>query len=266
MENQTSKTIVKEVNKKLLFSDDYIKSKNCYKWMVSQINDKGKIHTLKKIEELLNQKIELEIYHSYCIGKSQAKTTKHIYVTEALLNKGVYEAADLANLCTLSNEYKNIEKALKDLKNTLYDSVIDTPNETIISTIFEIYCNCNYEMIKIALYMGYYSDIDVFIENEPESLFWDSNLNSSKETIGKKLKYCRKSVQLTQKELAEKLNINYAALLRIETGNVMPTLQTILKYCDYFKVDLYSIIDESVNGEMFAHLINNTYFKGDAIA
>lgn len=58
----------------------------------------------------------------------------------------------------------------------------------------------------------------------------------------KKLSYVLRSLRiredLTQEELAKKLNVTRSTIGMYETGERTPTLETLEKYADYFNVDM----------------------------
>lgn len=55
-------------------------------------------------------------------------------------------------------------------------------------------------------------------------------------TIGERLKELRKECKLTQIELAEKLNVNYQTVARIEKNQREPSIDILLKMCQIFNV------------------------------
>lgn len=55
-----------------------------------------------------------------------------------------------------------------------------------------------------------------------------------KHELGNKIKELRIKSNLTQNELAEKLNITQASLSSYETGTKKPTLETLMKICSFF--------------------------------
>ena len=56
--------------------------------------------------------------------------------------------------------------------------------------------------------------------------------------IGSKLKELRKSFELTQEELASKLNISRVNYTRYENNNVRPDYETIIKIADFYDISL----------------------------
>lgn len=61
--------------------------------------------------------------------------------------------------------------------------------------------------------------------------------------IGKKLKELRTSENLTQQQLAEKLQISRVNYTRYETDAVRPDFETLLKLADFYGVSLDEIFD-----------------------
>ena len=61
--------------------------------------------------------------------------------------------------------------------------------------------------------------------------------------LGKKLKELRQVFNLTQKELAEKLEISRVNYTRYENDNVRPDYETIIKIADFYDVSLDELFD-----------------------
>lgn len=61
--------------------------------------------------------------------------------------------------------------------------------------------------------------------------------------FGDKVKLLRKNHNLSQESLANILNINRNCLSRIETGKSEPSLSVIKGICEYFRVDVASLMD-----------------------
>ena len=61
--------------------------------------------------------------------------------------------------------------------------------------------------------------------------------------IGEFLKTLRKDKNITQEQLAEKLNVSNRTVSRWETGNNMPDLSTLIELADYYEVEIREILD-----------------------
>ena len=61
--------------------------------------------------------------------------------------------------------------------------------------------------------------------------------------IGQKLKELRLSEQLTQQQLAEKLQISRVNYTRYETNVVRPDYETLIKLADFYDIPLDEIFD-----------------------
>lgn len=61
--------------------------------------------------------------------------------------------------------------------------------------------------------------------------------------IGSFLKQLRKEKELTQGELAEKLNVSNRSVSRWETGNTLPDISILIKLAEYYEVGIKEIID-----------------------
>ena len=64
--------------------------------------------------------------------------------------------------------------------------------------------------------------------------------------IGKFIAHCRKEKNMTQAELAEKLNITDRAISKWETGKGMPDSSIMLELCDELDIS----VNELLSGEM----------------
>ena len=64
--------------------------------------------------------------------------------------------------------------------------------------------------------------------------------------IGKLIAKCRKNVNLTQAQLAEKLNITDKAISKWETGRAMPDSSVMLELCDILKITVNDLLSGEV--------------------
>ncbi len=74
--------------------------------------------------------------------------------------------------------------------------------------------------------------------------------------IGEFLRELRKEKNLTQEDLAEKMNVSRRTVSRWETGSNMPDLDVLVELADYYDVDLRDIFngkrrsDDNMNTEL----------------
>lgn len=61
--------------------------------------------------------------------------------------------------------------------------------------------------------------------------------------INKKLKELRKSYNLTQEQLAEKLGVSRVNYTRYENGKVRPDYETVIKIADFYDISLDELFD-----------------------
>ena len=64
--------------------------------------------------------------------------------------------------------------------------------------------------------------------------------------IGKFISECRKKVNLTQMQLAEKLNITDRAVSKWETGKSIPDSSIMLELCDILKITVNDLLSGEV--------------------
>lgn len=67
----------------------------------------------------------------------------------------------------------------------------------------------------------------------------------NQETIGKKIKELRIKNNLTQQELASKLNVTYQAVSKWENGKNLPDLVILTEICKIFNIDLNDLISDN---------------------
>ena len=61
--------------------------------------------------------------------------------------------------------------------------------------------------------------------------------------LGKKLKELRKAENLTQQEVADRLNLGRVNYTRYETGAVRPDYETIIALADFYDISLDELFD-----------------------
>lgn len=67
----------------------------------------------------------------------------------------------------------------------------------------------------------------------------DENQSSSIKTdLGQRIKLLRKKFQMTQKDLAERLNVTFQQIQKYEKGRNFPSYITLIKIAELFKVDI----------------------------
>lgn len=63
-----------------------------------------------------------------------------------------------------------------------------------------------------------------------------SSENSDKQTLGEKIRRCRKAKGLSQQRLAEELGIQYQSVQDWERGKTRPSLDKVVRLCEIFDV------------------------------
>ena len=80
--------------------------------------------------------------------------------------------------------------------------------------------------------------------------------------IGKFIAECRKKANLTQMQLAEKLNITDRAVSKWETGRSMPDSSIMLELCDILKITVNDLLSgEVVSMENYNKELENNLFE-----
>jgi transcriptional regulator with XRE-family HTH domain len=68
-----------------------------------------------------------------------------------------------------------------------------------------------------------------------------------KNSIGKRIKELRKLHGLNQIEFSEKIGISQGHLSEIESGKLLPSLETVIKMGEQFKLDIAWLIHNETN-------------------
>jgi len=76
--------------------------------------------------------------------------------------------------------------------------------------------------------------------------------------LGKRLKSLRTQNKLTQKQLAEKINVTHVSISGYESGNRSPDTDTLQKLADYFEVTTDYLLGRDIN-----KLLNNNEDKDE---
>lgn len=76
----------------------------------------------------------------------------------------------------------------------------------------------------------------------------------NQERIGKFIAKCRKEQNLTQEELAEKLNITYKAVSKWECGKGLPDASIMLDLCKILKINVNELLSgEKVSNDKYVN-------------
>ncbi|WP_084347353.1 helix-turn-helix domain-containing protein [Heyndrickxia sporothermodurans] len=74
------------------------------------------------------------------------------------------------------------------------------------------------------------------------------------ETLGERLKYIRKSHNLTQTELANKLHLTKNQISTYENNTVPPSIDVLISYCRFFKISADSILNINNNASEIEYI------------
>jgi len=75
--------------------------------------------------------------------------------------------------------------------------------------------------------------------------------------LGDKLYKLRKDKKLSQEELALELQVSKTALIKWESNKSKPSINNLMKICDFYETDIYTLL-EDVSNVNFSHAT----FKG----
>ena len=69
------------------------------------------------------------------------------------------------------------------------------------------------------------------------------NMATNYEKLGSKIRELRKETNLTQEQLAEKVNMDVRSIVEIESGKRNPTLKTLSKIAGALKIPLSDLLN-----------------------
>ncbi len=76
--------------------------------------------------------------------------------------------------------------------------------------------------------------------------------------LGDKLYQLRKAKKLSQEQLALELQISKTALINWENNKAKPSIDNLMKICDFYERDIYSLLEDVTNVNF-----SNAQFKGN---
>lgn len=66
-------------------------------------------------------------------------------------------------------------------------------------------------------------------------------------TTGQKVKYLRENASLSQLELAEKLGLKQCTISKLEHGEIIPSVPTLVKISKVFKCSVAELLEEEAS-------------------
>lgn len=76
------------------------------------------------------------------------------------------------------------------------------------------------------------------------------------------LKFIRKSLNFSQKEISNYLKVNPASYSNYETGRRQPDLDTLIKICDFLNIEIDKLLTENLSNDInFLENIKNVIFN-----
>lgn len=76
-------------------------------------------------------------------------------------------------------------------------------------------------------------------------------------TLGDKLYQLRTKKEISHEKMGFELDISKTAIIKWEQGKSKPSIDNLLKICNYFETDVYSLLEDVSNVNVY-----NTKFKG----
>ena len=67
--------------------------------------------------------------------------------------------------------------------------------------------------------------------------------------LGERLRILRESVKLSQVKMADLLGVKQSSINRYEQGQSAPSLETLVKYADYFDESILRLNDAGAQGQ-----------------
>lgn len=85
-------------------------------------------------------------------------------------------------------------------------------------------------------------------------------------TLGQKLYSLRtkKSKDLSHEKLAYEIDVSKTAIIKWESDKSKPTVDNLLKICEYFETDIYTLLDDVSNVNFSGAKFNGSSYAGYA--
>ena len=80
-------------------------------------------------------------------------------------------------------------------------------------------------------------------------------------TLGNKLSTLRKAKNISHEQLAYEMEISKTSIIKWEQDKAKPTIENLLKLCNYFETDVYSLLQDVSNVNL-----SGAKFKGNSYA
>ncbi|MDE6723947.1 MAG: helix-turn-helix domain-containing protein [Eubacterium sp.] len=79
--------------------------------------------------------------------------------------------------------------------------------------------------------------------------------------IGKKLRYCRKTVNITQKQMGEIISVNARQISRYENGETIISVSTLSMFALAFEIPMEDFANEYLSLDNFKEWYPEAHFK-----
>ncbi|MFR5876639.1 MAG: hypothetical protein ACLUFN_09150 [Eubacterium sp.] len=148
MTEKMKNKIIEEVLMHFRNSREYTELKKLYTDLKSSIKDDLILSKISELESLLDKKTKIEIIYSY------NKAVKKSEENNAELSFSDIDSSIELNKLYDDNSYYELENTLKSLRNSIRNNVKNAFSEKAAELLFEVYSDCNYEIIKTAYISG----------------------------------------------------------------------------------------------------------------
>lgn len=247
--------IIENVIERFKLTEDYRIKRNEYLVLVSKIKSQAILQLFNELEALVCKKSNIEYEHIVFLGKNTQQKDNAAYADGSMefdfkfLNRNLIYARTAQLILELK------QKIVKS-----YSAVNNFQHIDVVKSIFQIYDSLNNQLYKLI----YAAVRDENPAKEATPLQADCDSDLSMISIGKKMQYCRKALNYTQKEMGIMFNLDRTIISNYENGKYLPSLNFIIQFARYLNINLEDLCYIDFDIKMFEIKYPPTHFIKNA--
>lgn len=237
-------------------SETYQLKRGEYLVLTSKIKSHAILQLIKELEKLETEKSMLE-FEYICLKALNAQCENNSIAQPS------YEEFDFDSLNHNFN-YSRTAQLIFELKQKIiksYRAVNNFQNIDVANGIFQIYDNMIHELYRL-IYLHANDAISAEKDKTTQSICDNSDLSMI--SIGRKMHYCRKALNYTQKEMGIMFNLDRTIISNYENGKYPPSLSFIIQFAKYLDINLEDLCYIDFDIKMFEIKYPPTHFIKNA--
>lgn len=248
--------IIESVIERFKLTEDYQIKRNEYLVLVSKIKSRAILELFNELEALICEKSNMEYAYILFEGKNAQQKDNSAYA-----DGGAEFNFDSLNR---NFSYSRTAQLIFELKQKIvksYSAVHNFQHIDVMKSIFQIYDCLNDQLYKL-IYAAAWEEEPA---KETKALQADcGGSDSSMISIGKKMQYCRKALNYTQKEMGIMFNLDRTIISNYENGKYLPSLNFIIQFARYLNINLEDLCYIDFDIKMFEIKYPPTHFIKNA--